>query len=151
MARFFIDRPIFAWVIAIIIMLAGGAVDHAAAGLRSIPTIAPPTVTINATYPGASAKTVEDSVTQVIEQHMTGSTACSTCRRPASSNGARAASPLTFDERHRPRHRAGAGAEQAAAGDAAAAAGRAAAGRQRQQGQPGFLMVARLRLRETAA
>src|SRR3546814_18221665 len=69
MARFFIDRPIFAWVIAIIIMLAGGL---AIFGLpvSMYPTVAPPAVEIRATYPGASAKVVEDSVTQVIEQNM---------------------------------------------------------------------------------
>ncbi|GIU27462.1 efflux RND transporter permease subunit [Shewanella sp. MBTL60-007] len=71
MARYFIDRPIFAWVIAIIIMLAG---LMAIKGLpvSQYPSIAPPTVAITANYPGASAKTVEDTVTQVIEQRMTG-------------------------------------------------------------------------------
>jgi multidrug efflux pump len=71
MARFFIDRPIFAWVIAIIIMLAGG-ISITQLPIARYPTIAPPTVTINATYPGASAQAVQDSVTQVIEQNMTG-------------------------------------------------------------------------------
>ncbi|MEC5386438.1 efflux RND transporter permease subunit [Uliginosibacterium sp. H3] len=71
MARFFIDRPIFAWVIAIIIMLAG-LLSIEQLPIAQYPTIAPPAVVINATYPGASAKTVEDSVTQVIEQKMTG-------------------------------------------------------------------------------
>jgi multidrug efflux pump subunit AcrB len=71
MARFFIDRPIFAWVIAIIIMLAGAAGADAAADL-ALSDIAPPSVTINASYPGASAQAVENSVTQVIEQAMTG-------------------------------------------------------------------------------
>lgn len=71
MARFFIDRPIFAWVIAIIVMLAG-ALAITQLPVARYPTIAPPTVTINATYPGASAQVVEDSVTQVIEQNMTG-------------------------------------------------------------------------------
>jgi multidrug efflux pump len=71
MARFFIDRPIFAWVIAIIIMLAG-ALSITQLPIARYPTIAPPTVTINAIYPGASAKVVEDSVTQIIEQNMTG-------------------------------------------------------------------------------
>ncbi|MGN7743279.1 efflux RND transporter permease subunit [Pseudomonas sp. 22526] len=71
MARFFIDRPIFAWVIAIVIMLAG-ALSISQLPLEQYPDIAPPTVRISATYTGASAKTVEDSVTQVIEQQMTG-------------------------------------------------------------------------------
>ncbi|MFZ2994667.1 efflux RND transporter permease subunit [Sphingobium sp.] len=71
LSRFFIDRPIFAWVIAIGIMLAG------AGAMRSLPIaqypdIAPPSVGISATYPGAAADTVETSVTQVIEQQLTG-------------------------------------------------------------------------------
>ncbi|HCD15430.1 efflux RND transporter permease subunit [Shewanella sp.] len=71
MARFFIDRPIFAWVIAIIIMLAG-VLTIKALPVSQYPDIAPPTIVVAANYPGASAKTVEDSVTQVIEQRMTG-------------------------------------------------------------------------------
>ncbi|MFJ4142706.1 efflux RND transporter permease subunit [Pseudomonas sp. NPDC089734] len=71
MARFFIDRPIFAWVIAICIMLAG-ALSISQLPLEQYPDIAPPTIRISATYTGASAKTVEDSVTQVIEQQMKG-------------------------------------------------------------------------------
>ncbi|MGI2852693.1 efflux RND transporter permease subunit [Shewanella algae] len=71
MARFFIDRPIFAWVIAIIIMLAG-VLAIKGLPVSQYPDIAPPTIVVAANYPGASAKTVEDSVTQVIEQRMTG-------------------------------------------------------------------------------
>lgn len=71
MARFFIDRPIFAWVIAIIVMLAG-VLSIMKLPVSQYPSIAPPTVTISAVYPGASAKTMEDTVTQVIEQRMTG-------------------------------------------------------------------------------
>lgn len=71
MARFFIDRPIFAWVIALIIMLAG-ILSIRSLPVSQYPNIAPPTVVISANYPGASAKIVEDSVTQVIEQRMTG-------------------------------------------------------------------------------
>ena len=71
MARFFIDRPIFAWVIAIIIMVAG-ALAITRLPISRYPDIAPPTVSIFANYSGASAKAVEDSVTQVIEQSMTG-------------------------------------------------------------------------------
>ena len=71
MARFFIDRPIFAWVIALVIMLAGG-LSIMKLPISQYPTIAPPAVAISASYPGASAKTVEDSVTQIIEQNMTG-------------------------------------------------------------------------------
>ncbi|OAJ58342.1 aminoglycoside/multidrug transporter permease [Paraburkholderia ginsengiterrae] len=71
MAKFFIDRPIFAWVIAIILMLAGIA-SVFTLPIAQYPTIAPPAVQISAVYPGASAKTVEDTVTQVIEQQMSG-------------------------------------------------------------------------------
>ncbi|MDV5392466.1 efflux RND transporter permease subunit [Shewanella xiamenensis] len=71
MARFFIDRPIFAWVIALIIMLAG-ILSIRSLPVSQYPSIAPPTVVISANYPGASAKIVEDSVTQVIEQRMKG-------------------------------------------------------------------------------
>jgi len=71
MAKFFIDRPIFAWVIAIVIMLAGGlAVTQLP--VEQYPEIAPPSVQINASYPGATAATLEESVTQVIEQNMNG-------------------------------------------------------------------------------
>jgi|CXWL01.1.fsa_nt_gi multidrug efflux pump len=71
MSRFFIERPIFAWVIAIVIALAG-ALAVISLPVAQYPEIAPPSVTISATYPGASAQTVEDSVTQVIEQQMQG-------------------------------------------------------------------------------
>jgi len=71
MARFFIDRPIFAWVIAIIIMLAG-LLSLLRLPISMYPEVAPPAVEIRATYPGASAKVVEDSVTQIIEQNMKG-------------------------------------------------------------------------------
>ncbi|WP_312518081.1 efflux RND transporter permease subunit [Stutzerimonas nitrititolerans] len=71
MSKFFIDRPIFAWVIALVIMLAGGL---AILGLpvNQYPSIAPPAVGISVTYPGASAQTVQDTVVQVIEQQMNG-------------------------------------------------------------------------------
>ncbi|WNN49458.1 multidrug efflux RND transporter permease subunit AcrB [Siccibacter colletis] len=71
MPNFFIDRPIFAWVLAIIIMLAGG-LSILNLPIAQYPSIAPPAVTISATYPGADAKTVQDTVTQVIEQNMNG-------------------------------------------------------------------------------
>lgn len=71
MARFFIDRPVFAWVIAIIIMLAG-ILSIRKLPIEQYPKVAPPTVAVNASYPGASAETVENSVTQVIEQRLTG-------------------------------------------------------------------------------
>ncbi|MET0659648.1 MAG: efflux RND transporter permease subunit, partial [Steroidobacteraceae bacterium] len=71
MARFFIDRPIFAWVIAIIIMLAG-ALSISRLPIARFPDIAPPVITINTIYPGASAAVVADSVTQIVEQNMKG-------------------------------------------------------------------------------
>ncbi|NJC07297.1 efflux RND transporter permease subunit [Polymorphobacter fuscus] len=71
MSRIFIDRPIFAWVLAIIVMLAGvGAILSLPVG--QYPDVAPPQVNIRATYPGASAETIQNSVTQVIEQQLTG-------------------------------------------------------------------------------
>ena len=71
MSHFFIDRPIFAWVIALIIMLMG-MIAITQLPISRYPNIAPPLIAINATYPGASAKTAEDAVTQIIEQNMTG-------------------------------------------------------------------------------
>ena len=71
MSRFFIDRPIFAWVLAIIVMLAG-IMAILTLPIAQYPTIAPPAIAITANYPGASAKTLEDTVTQVIEQKMKG-------------------------------------------------------------------------------
>ena len=71
MAHFFIDRPVFAWVIAILIMLAGG-LSILNLPVAQYPRIAPTSISISAAYPGASAKTMEDTVTQVIEQKMIG-------------------------------------------------------------------------------
>ena len=71
MARFFIDRPVFAWVIAILIM-GIGALSIVSLPVSQYPQIAPPSITVNAVYPGASAETVETTVTQVLEQQMTG-------------------------------------------------------------------------------
>ena len=71
LSRFFIDRPVFAWVIAIVIMLAGG-ISALSLPVAQYPTIAPPAVQVNAIYPGADATTLQNSVTQVIEQQLTG-------------------------------------------------------------------------------
>ncbi len=71
MASFFIDRPIFAWVIAILIMMAG-ALSLYTLPVAQYPNIAPPEISVTAIFPGASAKTLEDTVTQVIEQQMKG-------------------------------------------------------------------------------
>jgi multidrug efflux pump len=71
LSRFFIDRPVFAWVIAVVIMLAGGIAAFSLP-IEQYPTIAPPSVVINATYPGADSESLQNSVTQVIEQQLTG-------------------------------------------------------------------------------
>src|SRR5664280_247314 len=71
LSKFFLDRPVFAWVIAIIIMLAGGLAIYRLP-ISQYPPVAPPSIYIQAFYPGASAETVENSVTQIIEQKMTG-------------------------------------------------------------------------------
>jgi multidrug efflux pump len=87
MSRFFIDRPIFAWVIAIVIMLAG-VLSIIGLPIAQYPAIAPPAVAITGSYPGASAKTVEDSVTQVIEQKMKGIDGLSYMSSSSDSSGA---------------------------------------------------------------
>ena len=71
LSKFFLDRPVFAWVIAIIMMAAGGLAIYNLP-ISQYPPIAPPSIAITASYPGASAETVENSVTQIIEQKMTG-------------------------------------------------------------------------------
>ncbi len=71
LSKFFLDRPVFAWVIAIIIMLAGALAIYSLP-ISQYPPIAPPSIYIQSSYPGASAETVENSVTQIIEQKMTG-------------------------------------------------------------------------------
>ena len=71
LSNFFLDRPVFAWVIAIIMMLGGGLAIYNLP-ISQYPPIAPPSIAIDAFYPGASAQTVEDSVIQIIEQKMTG-------------------------------------------------------------------------------
>ena len=67
MSKFFIDRPIFAWVIALVIMLVGG-LSILKLPINQYPSIAPPAIAIAVSYPGASAQTVQDTVVQVIEQ-----------------------------------------------------------------------------------
>ncbi|WP_028115630.1 efflux RND transporter permease subunit [Ferrimonas senticii] len=71
MAQFFIDRPVFAWVLSILLMLAG-LLSLPQLPISQYPDIAPPQIQVTATYPGASAKTAEETVTQVIEQQLTG-------------------------------------------------------------------------------
>ena len=71
MSVFFINRPIFAWVLAIIMMIAG-AIAISTLPIAQYPSIAPPAITISVTYPGASAETVQSTVVQVIEQQLSG-------------------------------------------------------------------------------
>ena len=128
LSRFFIDRPIFAWVIAIVIMLAGALAivrlpveqypEHRAAQVDHP----------DAPIPARRPKTVENTVTQVIEQQLTGIDGLLYFASTTSSRG-QVADHRDVRAGHQPRHRPGAGAEQGAAGDAAAAAGGAAAGR----------------------
>jgi hypothetical protein len=93
-SRFFIDRPIFAWVVAIVIMLAG-ALGHPQPADRPVSRHRPAPGLVNAIYPGASAKTVEDSVTQVIEQKMKGLDGLDYMSSTSDSSGA-ATTTLTF-------------------------------------------------------
>ncbi len=95
MARFFIYRPIFAWVLAIIVMLAG-VMAITVLPIAQYPTIAPPSIAISANYPGASAKTLEDAVTQVIEQKMKGLNRLAYIASTSESSG-RVAITLTFE------------------------------------------------------
>src|SRR3954469_7343528 len=95
-SRIFIDRPVLAWVISILIMLGG------LAGIRQLPVeqypdIAPPSVNVRANYPGASAETLESSVTQVIEQQLTGIDGLIYFSSSSSASGSVNVS-LTFDQ-----------------------------------------------------
>ena len=94
MSRFFLDRPVFAWVIAIAMMLAGGLAIYNLP-VSQYPPIAPPSIAIRAVYPGATAKTVEDSVVQIIEQKMTGLDRMLYMHSTSDSSGA-ASIELTF-------------------------------------------------------
>ncbi|MFP8967799.1 efflux RND transporter permease subunit [Pokkaliibacter sp. CJK22405] len=96
LARFFIDRPVFAWVIAIIIMLSGAAAVYSLP-IAQYPDVAPPTVNISATYTGASAETVENSVIQVIEQELTGLDGLLYFSSSSSSSG-KASIKATFEQ-----------------------------------------------------
>ncbi|KJS27906.1 MAG: multidrug transporter [Hyphomonadaceae bacterium BRH_c29] len=95
MAKFFIDRPVFAWVIAIIIML-GGALALRTLPVAQYPDVAPTTISVTASYPGASAQAVENSVTQIIEQQMTGLDGLDYVNSTSSSDGS-ATITLAFD------------------------------------------------------
>ncbi|TMV11614.1 efflux RND transporter permease subunit [Arenibacterium halophilum] len=95
MARFFIDRPVFAWVISIFIM-GVGLLSIYTLPVAQYPEIAPPSVQVSATYPGASAETVSNTVTQVIEQQMTGLDGMRYMSSSSSANGS-ASITLTFE------------------------------------------------------
>jgi len=94
-ARFFIDRPIFAWVIAIVIMIAG-VLSILRLPVAQYPAVAPPIINVSATYPGAGAKTLEETVTQVIEQRMSGLDGLRYISSSSDANG-NASVELTFE------------------------------------------------------
>src|SRR5688500_7276361 len=93
-ARFFIDRPVFAWVIAIVIALAG-LLALQALPVEQYPSVAPPSVTISVVYPGADAATLEQNVTSIIEQEMNGVEGFLYMASTSASNGA-ASITVTF-------------------------------------------------------
>ncbi|HWW06128.1 efflux RND transporter permease subunit [Collimonas sp.] len=86
MGKFFIDRPVFAWVLAIFILL-GGALSITQLPVAQYPSIAPPTIVVNATYPGATAQTLDDSVTSLIEQEMNGADGLQYIESQSQANG----------------------------------------------------------------
>ena len=96
MSRFFIDRPIFAWVIALVIMLAGG-LAILKLPINQCPSIAPPAVGISVSYPGASAQTVQDTVVQVIEQQLNGIDGLRYISSESNSDGSMSIT-VTFDQ-----------------------------------------------------
>ena len=95
MAQFFIDRPIFAWVIALFILVLGG-VAIKQLPIAQYPTVAPPSIIVTAVYPGASAQTLEDSVISVIEQEMNGSPGLIYLESTSQANGVGSIT-LTFE------------------------------------------------------
>ena len=95
MAQFFIDRPIFAWVIALFIMVLGG-VAVKQLPIAQYPSVAPPSIVVSATYPGASAQTLEDTVISIIEQEMNGSPGLIYTESVAQANGSGSIT-LTFE------------------------------------------------------
>jgi multidrug efflux pump len=99
-SAFFINRPVFAWVIAIVVML-GGLLALTTLSISQYPEIAPPTIQINASYPGADAQTVENSVTKVIEQGMTGLDNLDYMTATSTSSG-QAEITLTFTKKANP-------------------------------------------------
>lgn len=131
MSRFFLNRPVFAWVIAISLMVGGGLAIYNLP-ISQYPPIAPPSISIRAIYPGATAKTVEDSVVQIIEQKMTGLDRMLYMSATSDSSGS-AQLGTHLRSGYRPGPRLGQGAKQAPTRDAHAARGRATSGRHGQQ------------------
>ena len=86
MAKFFIDRPVFAWVVALFILLAG-AIAITRLPVAQYPTIAPPSIVVTATYPGASAQVIDESVTSLIEQEMNGADGLQYMESQSQANG----------------------------------------------------------------
>src|SRR6478609_9119705 len=86
MAKFFIDRPVFAWVIALFVLVMG-TVSITKLPIAQYPTVAPPTIVVSTVYPGASAQTLEESVISVIEQEMNGSPGLIYMESTAQANG----------------------------------------------------------------
>src|SRR5256885_15192059 len=86
MAKFFIDRPVFAWVIALFILVMG-SVSITKLPIAQYPTVAPPTIVVSAVYPGASAQTLEETVLSIIEQEMNGSPGLIYMESVAQANG----------------------------------------------------------------
>lgn len=96
MSNFFIDRPIFAWVLALVIMLIGG-LAILKLPVNQYPSIAPPSVSISVSYPGASAQTVQDTVVQVIEQQLNGIDGLRYISSDSNSDGSMSIS-VTFEQ-----------------------------------------------------
>ncbi len=139
MSKFFIHRPVFAWVLAIIMMIAGG-LAILQLPIAQYPTIAPPAVAISATYPGADAQTVQDTVTQVIEQNMNGIDNLMYMSSTSDSAGS-VTITLTFKSGTDP-DIASTGAKQTAAGHAAAAQEVQQQGISVEKSSSSFLLVA---------
>jgi len=86
MAQFFITRPVFAWVIALFILV-GGGVALTQLPIAQYPPVAPPSISVNVSYPGASAQTLENTVIALIEQEMNGSPGLAYMESVAQANG----------------------------------------------------------------
>jgi multidrug efflux pump len=95
MSKFFIDRPVFAWVIALFILVLG-SVAITKLPISQYPTVAPPTIVVSAVYPGASAQTLEETVLSIIEQEMNGSPGLIYMESVAQANGSGSIT-LSFD------------------------------------------------------